>query len=240
MGRCIWRVLYSTSHFPRLALTLMLGVSAFAQVPREVVPGMHADEIISEYGEPRGKAIGDNGRENWVYPQFLVRLQNREVVSVRHNQAGGSATFTKTGSPVASTVWYTPAGRPIPTHEILAQLMPEPFTATAAASTPVLPTQPTAASAGKSPSEKAKTPLRRIEATDNLLRVTPATDTGKYYWNPVTFLTAVALMCAILALVVRVGARKRRHPYLGAAPLPGSSATSPIVMRPDLPRTGQK
>ncbi len=219
----------------------MLGASALAGASLEIVPGMRADEIISEYGQPKGKAIGDNGRENWVYPQFLVRLKDREVVSVRHaSQKGGTVTLTKGETPPNSPGWFTPAGRPLETQGIIAQLVPEAVAPAGAVTTPPLPAKATTVAAAKSPAESGKTPVRRVGLTANVLPATSPTATGEHYWNPMTFLTAVALVCAILALAVRIGGRKRHHPYRGAAPLPLSSAHSTIVKRPDLERTGQK
>lgn len=223
----------------------MLGGSALARPPREVVPGMHADDVISEYGAPKGKAIGDNGRENWLYPQFHLRLQNGEVVSVRYlNQKGGSATFTKAESSNISSGWYTPVGKPLESQGLVSQLIPEtpaPASASAPASpAPALPARTVVASSAGSPQAPGKAPVRRIVATDKSLLVASATDSAGHYWNPVTSLTAVALLCAILALVVRIAGRKRSHPYLGSGPLPGSSATGAAVKRPDLPLTGQK
>lgn len=87
----------------------------------DIPAGTRSAEVIRQHGWPKGKSMRAGGRENWLYPNFQIRVQNDRVVSVDYI---APEVPIRSRSPAPRPRENLDPSTPVPTHSAATQGLP--------------------------------------------------------------------------------------------------------------------
>jgi hypothetical protein len=67
-----------------ISLFVLCALKAWAQLAPELVRGTSSEDVIRQYGWPKGKSATE-GREIWIYDRFQVRFEEGKVAAVSYS-----------------------------------------------------------------------------------------------------------------------------------------------------------